>query len=158
MDEASPDYARIMGYIDRNPAAVLSTVNDDGTPHGAAVYVIRLSHQTLCLVTKTETLKYHNLTQRATVALTFYNELETSTLQIIGNAYRSESDQMVEFTLTKLTKAHAIQTGWVPPVTKVQAGEYAVIGIDILHARLSEYQGAGTSPTVTELAGGTDGE
>jgi len=60
MDETNPNYAKIMNYVERNPAAVLSTMGEDG-PHGAVVYLIPASHGTLCFVTKNQTKKYANI-------------------------------------------------------------------------------------------------
>lgn len=151
MDEADPSYAKIMGYIDRNPAAVLSTVGDDG-PYGAVVYVVPASHSTLCFVTKNKTQKYANLTEHPVVSLTFFNEREGTTLQTKGNAYTADDPGLKNFVLDKTSKSHAVRADWLPPVTTLDAGEYVVIGVELTYARLAEYQGLGiTGPTFTEL-------
>lgn len=151
MDEADPSYAKIMGYIDHNPAAVLSTVGNDG-PHGAVIYVVTASHATLCFVTKNKTQKYTNLIEHPAVSLTFFNEKEGTTLQAAGNAFTADDPQLKELVLDKMRKAHAVQADWLPPITKLDAGEYVVIGVQLTYARLAEYQGLGiTGPTFTEL-------
>ncbi len=153
IDEANPNYAKIMDYINRNPAAVLSTIGDDG-PHGTVIYVIAASHGTLCFVTKNQTQKYANLVAHPSVCLTFFVERESSTLQIAGEAYVAGDNQgLKEIVMEKITKAHATMTDWLPPVTKIASGEYAVIGIDIKSARLTDYGSMGMGgPTITELA------
>jgi general stress protein 26 len=152
MDETSPNYTKIMEYIDQNPAAVLSTVDKEGTPHGAVIYVCTASHGTLCFVTKNVTKKYSNITERPSVSLTFFDERSSSTLQVQGSAYIASDSKMVDYVLDKVKKMHAMQAEWLPPVSKIQDGDYAVVGIEIQHARLAEYQGIGISgATFTEL-------
>ena len=151
MDESDPGYAKIMGYVERNPAAVLSTTGSDG-PHGSVIYVVPASHGTLCFVTKNKTKKYANLAEHPLVSLTIFNEKESSTLQAVGSAYTADSLELKEFVMDKMRKAHAMMADWLPPVTKLNGGEYVVIGIELTYARLAEYQGMGiTGPTFTEL-------
>jgi uncharacterized pyridoxamine 5'-phosphate oxidase family protein len=153
MDEADPNYAKIMSYIERNPAAVLSTVGEDG-PHGAVIYVIPASHATLCFVTKNQTKKYANIVSQSSVGLTFFNEKESTTLQATGKAYvANDSQGLKEIMMDRVTKAHATMSNWLPPVTKLASGEYAVIGIELKTARLTDFgsidiQGV---PSVTEI-------
>ena len=152
MDETNPNYTKIMSYIERNPAAVLSTIGQDG-PHGAVVFVITASHGTLCFVTKNQTKKYQNIVNQGAVSLTFFNERESTTLQITGKAYVADNSQgLKEIVLNKITKAHATSSNWLPPVTKIVSGEYAVIGIEITYARLSDFGAIDVGgPTITEL-------
>lgn len=152
MDEANPNYTKIMEYIERNPAAVLSTTSEDG-PHGAVVYLIPASHGTLCFVTKSQTKKYQNIVDHGSVSLTFFNERESTTLQITGNAYVADNSHgLKEIVMEKMTRSHAMVSSWLPPVTKIESGEYAVIGIEIKYARLSDFGATGISgPTITEM-------
>ncbi len=151
MDETNPSYAKIMGYMDRNPAAVLGTIGPEG-PHGAVVYVVPASHGTLCFVTKSKTKKYTNLIEHPIVSLTFYNEKEGTTLQVTGSAYAADNPELKDFVLDKMRQAHALRTDWLPPVTELEGGEYVVVGVELTYARLAEYQGQGiTGPTFTEI-------
>lgn len=150
MDQDDPSYAKILSYIDHNPTAVLGTLGEDG-PYGAVVYVVLVSHGSLCFITKNQTQKYINLVAHPEVSLTFFNEKEGTTLQAKGKAYVADSPDLKDFVLDKMRKAHAIMSGWVPPVTKLNAGEFAVIGIELAYARLAEYQGLDANgPTFTE--------
>ncbi len=154
MDEASPDYSTITSYIERNPAAVLSTSGPEG-PHGAVVYIIPASHGTVCFVTKNQTKKYQNLLAQPNVSLTIFNEKESTTLQADGKAYVGDnSNGLKEIIMDKMTKAHATMSEWLPPVTKIENGEYAVIGIELNYARLTDYGGASPGfggPSITEI-------
>jgi pyridoxine/pyridoxamine 5'-phosphate oxidase len=95
MDESSPNYQKIMGYIDRLHAAVISTVNPDGTPHSAVVYLIAASHHTVCFATRNQTQKYKNLLERPTVSPTMFDEKASSTMQATGRAYVVDDDHML---------------------------------------------------------------
>ena len=152
MDETNPNYTKIMSYIERNPAGVLSTIGQNG-PHGAVVFVIPASHGTLCFVTKNQTKKYQNIVSQGAVSLTFFNEKESTTLQIAGKAFVADNTQgLKEIVMEKITKAHATMSNWLPPVTKIINGEYAVVGIDITYARLSDYGALDVGgPTIFEL-------
>ncbi len=152
MDETNPDYTKIISYIERNPAAVLSTMGADG-PYGAVVYVIPASHGTLCFVTKNQTKKYQNILSQGAVSLTFFNENESTTLQVSGNAYAADNSQgLKEIVLEKMAKAHATVSSWLPPVTKITSGEYAVVGIEIKYARLSDFGAIDVGgPSITEI-------
>lgn len=143
MDENNANYAKVMAYIDRNPAAVLSTTGDDGSPYGSVVYVCTSSHGTLCFVTRTSTKKYKNLVDRPQVSLTFFNEKESSTLQATGRAFIADNPKLIDYVFDKIAKIHAMQADWLPPVSKLSTGDYSIIGVELTGARLAEFGGVG---------------
>lgn len=137
----SEAYFKIMNYIERNPLATLSTVNDDGTPHGAVVYICALSNQTVCFITKNLTQKYVNVTERPAVSLTIGNDAESSTLQLTGQASVVDNPELMETILKKITQVHARMAEWLPPLAKLRAGNYAIIAVKVTRARLGEFKG-----------------
>lgn len=147
------NYAKIMSYIDRNPTAVLGTINNDGTPYGAVVYVCSASHSRVCFITKNLTRKYANLVEHPHVSLTFFNERESSTLQAEGRAFVVNDAELMDTVMDKINKVHAMRADWMPPVAKLRAGSYTVIGVELTHARLAEYEGMdiGSLKIFTEL-------
>lgn len=154
MDETDPKYTKIMSYIEAHPSAILGTVNEDGTPHGAAIYVVVASHHTVCFVTKTLTTKFKNLTRQSQVSLTFVDDHDSSTLQVRGRAYSVEDTKMQQYIMDKMVKIHRIQADWLPPIAKLEAGPYTVVGVELQDARLAEYQGvdiSGNEQIFTEL-------
>ena len=151
MDETNLNYAKIMDYIDHNPAAVLGTVGEDG-PHGAVVYVIPASHGTVCFVTRNQTKKYLNLAKHPPVSLTFFNERERTTLQAAGKAFVADNQSLQDIVMDKVNKAHAMMADWLPPVTELRNGTYIVIGVELTWARLADYGNVGVDgPTFIEL-------
>jgi len=55
--------------------------------------------------------------------------------------------------MDRMTKAHATMANWLPPVTKLASGEYAVVGIELKTARLTDFGSVDIQgkPAVTEL-------
>lgn len=153
MDESSTAYNKIMKYIDANPAAVVSTVDSDRRPHGAVVYVCTASHHTVCFITKNQTKKFGNLSKHPDVSLTFVNELERSTLQAAGKATVTDDKNLMDYIMQKAKDAHAMQAGWLPPISELYAGDYVVVAVELSYARLSEFQSSGFTgePIFTEI-------
>lgn len=143
---------KIMTYIDNNPMAVLSTVNDDGTPYGAVVYVCTVG-ELVCFVTKNQTQKYQNIIKRPAISLTIGNEKESSTLQVTGQAFALEDAQLLDMAMKRMQAIHAMRAEWLPPLAKLRAGSYAMMGVKIIHARLGEFRGLdiGSHEIFTEI-------
>jgi general stress protein 26 len=144
---------KIMNYIEQNPMAALGTVNDDGTPHGAIVYICAISNQTVCFITKNLTQKYINLTERPMVSLTIGNDKDSSALQITGRAAVINDPRLMDTILQKITRVHARMVEWLPPLAKLRAGNYAIIGVKVTAARLGEFKGLdiGSHEIFTEI-------
>lgn len=136
----SEEYKRIAAYVSENPMATLGTVNDNDTPHGAIVYLCMASDRSVCFITKSHTQKYINLTERPAVAVTIGNDKDSSTLQITGQARIIEAPELMDEVLVKITQIHARLADWLPPIAKLRAGNYAIIGIKITTARLGEFK------------------
>jgi general stress protein 26 len=151
--QTSEAYTKIKSYIDHNPAAVVGTINADGTPYGSAVYVCALSGQRVCFVTKNLTQKYVNISETPQVSLTFFNEKDSSTLQASGTAAILNDAQLINMVMDRMTRIHAIRAEWLPPISKLRAGNYVTICVTLTKARLAEYQGLdiGSEQIFTEL-------
>jgi len=143
MDENSSNYPVLAEYIGTHPAAVLSTINDDGTPYGSVVYVGLAGHRQVFFVTKNQTRKYANVSKRPQVSLTFFNDKDSSTLQASGKAFVADDPKMIDHALDAMKKIHAMQAEWLPPISKLNAGNYVLIGIQLESARLAQYKGLG---------------
>lgn len=135
-------YSKIVEYIDFNPIATLGTVNLDGSPHGAAVYVCAIDGRHMVyFLTKTETRKYKNLSTRNRVSLTIVNSAENSTLQADGRAVTVRDSKVIDMVAKKITLAHSLAKEWLPPIAKLRAGAYVIVGVEIWHARLAKFEG-----------------
>lgn len=135
-------YDQIVAYIDHHPVATLSTINPDGSPHGAIVYVCADDHQPVVyFVTKQQTKKYQNLRDRNQVSLTIVNSAENSTLQASGHAFDVRDASVINMVMEKIIHDHVSAKEWLPPIAKLRAGAYEVVGVRLTYARLAEFQG-----------------
>lgn len=142
MSTNSETYNKILDYIDNNSIATLSTINIDGSPHGAAVYVCADdSRRVVYFLTKTGTRKYKNLSERNQVSLTIVNPSENSSLQANGRAFVTRDTSVIDMVVKKINRAYAGAADWLPPISQLHAGPYVMVGIEIWHARLAEFDG-----------------
>jgi general stress protein 26 len=141
LDPAS--YKKIVNYINDNPVGVLGTVNADGTPHGAVVYICPddEDNETIYFLTKVGTRKYQNLLECKTVSITIANSNENSTLQAGGEASPVNDSKVIDMVMKKITRAHAGAVDWLPPVAKLRAGAYSIVAVTLQYARLARYEG-----------------
>jgi general stress protein 26 len=133
----------IMSYLDINPIATLGTINPDGSPHGAIVYVCTDMHKPMIyFITKTGTTKYKNILADNRVSITVTHPSENSTLQAKGVAAEIQDDaQVIDTAMQRLTKLHVNATDWLQPIAKIRAGAYVLVGVTLQWARLAEYEG-----------------
>jgi len=144
MNKLEHNRLTVMRYVDEHPVTVLGTIDDYGRPHGAVIYAVSGDHKSamhVYFLTKSDTQKYHNLTARPAVSLTSCDEKEVSTLQAQGTAHIERDPRTIDMVMKQLTRAHARAEEWLPPIAKLRAGNYVMVGIDISHARLGEFKG-----------------
>lgn len=147
-------YNQIREYIDKNPIATLGTLNNDGTPHGAAVYICADAHGPIVyFITKQETLKLKNLRTHPNVSLTVVHPSENSTLQASGRADEINDAKTIDIVMDTIARKHDFAADWLPPIAKLRAGAYVVIGVHLSSARLAYFKDAsiGDEHIFTEL-------
>jgi general stress protein 26 len=132
----------IVAYIKLHPVMVVSTADERGRPHGAAVYVYTDSLEWVYFITKTDTQKFQNLRENPHVSLTALDESNNSTLQITGRAEAVHNAETIEMVMGNMTKIYAHSHDWLPPIAKFRAGPYQVVGVKLDHARLAQYKKA----------------
>lgn len=135
-------YGKIRDYIDHHPVATLGTVNADGSPHGAIVYVYAGTRQpVIYFITKHDTNKYQNLQERPRVSVTVVDPSENSTLQADGRAFTVQDPGVIDMVMKRAARAHASSKELLPPIAKLRAGAYEVVGIELAQGRLAHFQG-----------------
>jgi hypothetical protein len=87
------------------------------------------------------------------VSLTIGNDTDSSTLQATGKAFVVDDPVLLDVAMKKINEIHAHMAELLPPLTKLRAGNYAIIGIELLHARLGEFKGLsiGSQAIFTEI-------
>lgn len=149
-------YSKIRKYIDHNPIATLGTINPDGTPHGAVVYVTADDHKpVIYFVTKQQTVKLQNLRSRSQVSLTIVNPSESSTLQANGHAVDIQDAVTIDAVMKSIARKHTAAKHWLPPVVQLRAGAYEVVGVQVSTARLTHFE---NEPKVVEYTAEGDQE
>ena len=135
-------YADIANYIDAISLGVLGTIDDDGTPHGAVVYVCTDEKQSIVyFVTKTGTRKYKNLVARPAVSLTMLDGEDNSTLQAKDQARVERDAAILDKVIIRIVRAHTRSIDLLPPISKLRAGDYVTVAIEITEARLGRFKG-----------------
>ena len=135
-------YDEIFSYINKNPIAIVGTINPDGTPHGASVYICGDSHKPIVyFLTKQDTRKYRNIQSNNTVSLTIVNPAQNSTLQASGHATEIDDPRVTSLVMDQLARKHVSTKEWLPPIAKIQAGAYVVMSITLTDARLARFKG-----------------
>lgn len=135
-------YRKIRTYIDNNPIAILGTTSPNHSPYGAVVYACADPNSPIVyFITKQATAKYQNLRERNQVSLTIVNPYENSTLQASGIAFDITDALTIDMVMERITREHASAKEWLPPIAKLRAGAYAIVGIELTQARLAQFQG-----------------
>jgi general stress protein 26 len=142
MDRDDDAQSAILSYVDIHPVATLGTINPDGTPHGAIVYACADTYRPVVyFITKNGTAKYKNLQADSRVSLTITHPAENSTLQANGVAREIVDPVVIDEIMKKLTRLHVNAHEWLPPIAKLRAGAYVLIGIELTWARLAQFEG-----------------
>ena len=148
------NYNLIRSYVDKNTIATLGTINEDGVIHSAAIYVCADEDQPIVyFLTKQGTRKLKNLRTHPQVSLTIVNPSENSTLQADGEAFEVSEGHVIDSVMGKISREHDYANDWLPPIAKIRAGAYVVVGITLTSARLAHFKGKsiGDEHTFTEL-------
>lgn len=144
MNKLTSAQLKVMRYIDEHPTVVLSTIDEYGRPYGTVVYAVsgdRDSRMHVYFLTKNDTTKYRHITARPAVSITAFDEDKVSALQAQGHADVEHDPRIIDMVMKQLTRTHAHAVEWLPPIAKIRAGNYVLVGVTITHARLAEFTG-----------------
>ena len=145
MDKLMHDRLKVMRYIDEHPVVVLGTIDDYHRPHGSVVYAVSGDPETkmhVYFLTKEDTVKFHNIKTRPAVSITGFDEDNIDCLQAQGHAEVERDPRVIDMVMKHLTRAHHHTEEWLPPIAKLRAGNYVIVGVTISHARIGEFKGA----------------
>lgn len=131
---------RIYSFLHQNPAGVLATVDADGEPHGTVVYYTIDKNFTIAFLTKTGTRKYDNLIRHNNAMLVVYDSVSQTVAQVVGKAVeiRDSYDVNAVAAAVFMTSLKTSEGG-VPPIAKLQAGEYTAFRIEPQQVRMAIY-------------------
>ncbi len=132
---------KVLVFLKHNPHGVLATVSEEGKPWGSSIYFATDEDLNLFFITKIKTLKYHNILKNHNVSLTVTDKSLQTTIQIAGKVSKVPAKDIVSVVMKKLAhiKPHD-DNNWVPPIVKVNGGEYMVLKITPQTLQYSDYQ------------------
>jgi len=129
-----------LDFVRQNDLCVLSTVDRTGNVHGALMYYSVDSEGYIYLLTKSTTQQGRNIYLHTQVSLTIHQSGTSKSAQVQGMA-EVETDQVViDRVFSQMIKPrHYIEGAEMPPVTKLQEGNYMIIKITPISINYSDY-------------------
>lgn len=131
---------RIYDFLYGNGIGVLSSVDPNGNPHGVVIYYTISRSFEVEFLTKAETKKYDNLKHNNHVTLTVFEPRSQTTAQIIGKAQEVKNGSEINGTAARVlgTSLRTSDAG-LPPLSKLQAGEFVAFKIEPVQIRMAVY-------------------
>lgn len=127
-------------FLTNQRSGVLATADRNGDPHAATVYYKLDDDLTILFGTRSETQKFKNLEENKQAAFVVYDEATQTTVQITGRVEFVEDEATREHVLEMMHSSSVEQSAEnVPPVGKLNAGDYKIIRILPMVMRLAEY-------------------
>src|SRR5205823_4545482 len=110
------DAQHVHEFLKDHPAGVLSTVSEDGKPWGSTIFFVADEDFNFFFATRSGTLKYKNIANNPSVALTVGDKESLKTVQVSGEVSQVPADQAVDIVLNKLEKNTKPEDdyNWVP--------------------------------------------
>lgn len=136
----SDSHKKIHAFLKNNPLGIVSTVGDDNTPWGAAVYFIADDDFNFYFVTRAETTKYQNLKHGSKAAFTVADRATQTTVQLTGEVSEVPADEYMKNLFDKFMEIrHRDDHEWSPPINKVHAGAYMPLCIKPTTLHYADY-------------------
>lgn len=131
---------RIYTFLKNNPIGVLSTVTPNNDPHGTVIYYSVNEQFTASFLTRHDTRKYDNIHHHDHVMLTVFDPRSQTTAQITGRAHEVTSTSEINRIAANTLGASLVTSeNGIPPITKLEVGEYAAFTIKPVQIRLAVF-------------------
>jgi uncharacterized pyridoxamine 5'-phosphate oxidase family protein len=131
---------RIHDFLSQTAVGVLSTVNPDGEPHGVVIYFNINQDFRITFLTRAGTRKYDNLKHHNHLMLTVFDVATQTTAQVTGQAIEiTDNYEINQVAAGMLATSLKISEPGLPPITKLEAGDYVAFTIHPLQIRMAVY-------------------
>jgi uncharacterized pyridoxamine 5'-phosphate oxidase family protein len=138
--EYSDRKQRIHDFLSQTAVGVLSTVNPDGEPHGVVIYFNINTDFGITFLTRAGTRKYDNLKHHNHLMLTVFDLRTQTTAQITGRAIEiTDNYEVNQVAAGMLATSLKISEPGLPPITKLEAGDYVAFTIHPVQIRMAVY-------------------
>ncbi len=135
------DRQRALDFLQTRNVGVLATVDDNNHPSASALYYTVDKELNIFFVTKTETLKHHNLQNRNNVMMVVHDDETQSTVQIKGVATDITSDEIIFDDVIAIIFKVAMESSdsGIPPIEKLKEGSFVGYKIKPSEIRMAVY-------------------
>lgn len=133
---------KILEYLAKQKVVALSTSDEHGVLHSAAVYVYAKQPKQWFVMTKSDTKKARNLTSQRRFSAVAYERHDNSTIQVRGVASTEENSDTIGEVMNAMAKIYGSERDYLPPIAKIQAGDYVIIRLEIEWLRFAKFGGA----------------
>ncbi len=132
---------RARNFLVTHDIGVISSIDNNGVPHGAAVYYASDSNNYLYIVSKHKTYKASNIRNESKVAFTIFDTQSMQTLQLSGVAHIEKDPKIKEKIFHDILRPRFDgKHSDMPPIMYLPAGEYVVICIKPTIYKFSDYK------------------
>lgn len=132
---------KVHDFLKHHPMGVLSTTSEDNKPWGAAIYYVADEDFNFFFATRAKTLKYENISNNPSVALTIADEASQTTVQVAGNISRVPAEDYMDIVFDKLASIKPKDDRhWTPPMTKIHSGDYMVMKLTPTKLHYADYE------------------
>lgn len=138
------DQSLAKDFISSHPLGVVSISRGKSAPYAASMFILSDDKLNLFFVTKTDTEKYRLLQDNTNVAVTITDFEAQQTLQAEGVAEEITAEGgVLEEVFRSLSGIKPIgNKNWMPPIVKLQAGEYVLFQIEVKKMRYANFTNA----------------
>lgn len=133
---------KILEYLAKQRVIALSTSDEHGVLHSAAVYVYPKGLKEWFVVSKQDTKKVRNLKAHPRFSSVAYERHDNSTLQARGIVKIEEDPDAIGEAMAGMAKIYGTERDYLPPIAKISAGEYVVLRLEVEWLRFAAYGGA----------------
>jgi uncharacterized pyridoxamine 5'-phosphate oxidase family protein len=140
-DQPAHPYQKVHTFLRQHPMGILSTVADDGTPWGSAIYYVCDEHFKFYFVTRVETFKYDNIDKNPLAALTVADNESQTTVQVTGSVTRLAVKDYMDIVFGKLAHIRPKDDAtWAPPLEKLHDGNYMPLVLSPTKMQFADYK------------------
>jgi general stress protein 26 len=140
MTKDDAEHKRVTSFLKEHPMGILSTVSEDGTPWGAAVYFLADADFNIYFVTRAGSLKYQNIVKNPKVALTVADSESQVTVQLSGTVTTMPVQKYMDVFFDKFAKIRPDgDYEWAPPIDKVHEGNYMPLQLTPSKMQYADY-------------------
>ena len=131
---------RIYDFMCSNSVGVLASIDTHGSPHGTVIYHTVDTAFNVSFLTKKHTNKYANLLRNSQVVYVIFEPESQTVVQVVGEALEVyDSSEVNGIAAAIFMTSLNTSEGGIPPIAKLNAGEYAAFRIVPKQVRMACY-------------------